>query len=117
MRVIIKKPGEKPKTIEVLNLSEINKLVGNVDEDGNGWNHGGSDIRMLIGPGIDQYCKDDAISNVELGPNLWSYNDNAMYFGTVVFAGCDKNYDLCSLTDEQIQYCLRYISEKEINIF
>ena len=61
-----------------------------------------------------QYCKDDAINNFPLGPNLWSSNNMALYFGTIVFAGFDKNFDLCSLTDEQIQYCIDYCGKQAV---
>lgn len=120
MRVIVKHPGMEPEVIEVESIQAINKLVGNVDEDGNGWDHVGSDERQEIGSGIDGvdiYCRFNAAFNIELKENLW-FNDNHLLCGTVVFAGYDNknkktNYGACSLTDEQIENCLTYIGRQK----
>ena len=113
MRVIVKHPGMEPEVIEVESIQAINKLVGNVDEDGNGWDHVGSDERQGIAPGVDKYMKSDAVFNSELEGNLWSSSGASLICGTIVFAGYDNDqktdYGACSLTDEQIKYCIEYI--------
>lgn len=117
MKVIIKKPGEKAEIYEVSGIQEINKLVGNIGDNGEGYNYVGSDIRQNIGRHIDMYVKEDAIFNPELKENLW-VTDYALVCGTIIFAGYDKNnlekdYGACSLTAEQIEYCLNFIAKKE----
>ncbi len=118
MKIIVKKPGKPYELCEVSGISEINKLVGNVDSDGNGYNHGGSDIREPIGKDVDMYVKEDAGWNADFRPNLWHPNGFVKYCGTVAFAGYDSDsYDecgACSLTDEQIGYCAQFIEENEI---
>lgn len=115
IKTIVKKPGATPEIVELEGISEINKIVGNVDEQGNGWNHAGIDTRMTIGPGIDQYCKADAINNFDFEQNLWNYFDSAVLFGNIIFAGWDHSKsEICSLTEDQIQYCLDYIASKEV---
>ena len=118
MRVICKKPKCDAELIEVAGIEEINKLVGNVDENGNGVNGASSDIRCGVLGGVDLYMKEDAVFNTALEGNLWTRNDNAIVCGTVVFAGYDDNkYEdsgAASLTDEQVRECERYISLKRI---
>ena len=117
MKVIVKKPGLEPEICEVNGIVEINQLVGNVDENGIGYNCGGTDIRMHIGKQVDMYVKDDSANNFDYKPNLWSRNDSYVLHGTIVFAGYDKNIrdedGACSLTDEQIDYCLKYIVKQK----
>ena len=117
MRVIVKRPHMEPEITEVEGISAINQLVGNVDEAGNGWNHGGTDIRMAIFKGIDQYVKDDAANNLSLEENLWDRRGMCVFCGTIVFAGYDNeirtNCGACSLTDEQIEKCLDYIEQQK----
>ena len=114
IKVIVKKPGAMPEIVELEGMSEINKIIGNVDEQGNGWNDASSDTRMEVGPCIDEYCKADAVNNFALEQNLWNHFDSAVLFGNIIFAGYDStNYDLCSLTDAQIKYCFEYIASKE----
>ncbi len=119
MRVIVKQPGLEPKIMEVDDICAINKLVGNVDDAGNGWDRVGSDVRTGIAPGIDEYVKDDAANNKTLEGNLWSSNDTILYRGTIVFAGYDRDnktdFGACSLTDEQIEFCLDYIKRQDDN--
>ena len=114
IKIIVKKPGAMPEIVEVEGMCEINKIIGNVDEQGNGWNHAGTDARMQIGPGIDEYCKADAVNNFDFKKNLWNHFDNAVLFGNIIFAGWDSTkLDVCSLTDAQIKYCFEYITSKE----
>ena len=113
MKVVVKKPGIEPEIIEVEDLRAINKLVGNLDESGEGLNHTGTEIREPIVNGIDVYTKSDALFNIELGQNLWDSRNSAVICGTVVFAGCNENNQVCSLTEEQIAYCLEYIKKQE----
>ena len=115
IKAIIKKPGVKPEIVELEGMCEINKILGNVDEQGNGWNYASSDTRMEIGLGIDEYCKEDAINNFNFEQNLWNHFDSAVLFGNIIFAGWDSSkFEVCSLTNEQIKYCFDYISSKEI---
>lgn len=117
MKVIIKRPGESGKIVEVTGLSEINKICGNVDSDGNGVNRTSSDIRMGIHSGIDMYVKEDAINNFDLDENLWAPGDMAVLFGNIVFAGYDgqlEGYGVCSLTDEQVQIVMDFIAKQKV---
>ena len=115
IKVIVKKTGVMPEIVELEGMSEINKIIGNVDEQGNGWNYATSDTRMQIGLDIDEYCKADAINNFDFEQNLWDYFDNAVLFGNIIFAGWDSSKsEVCSLTDDQIQYCFAYIASKVI---
>ena len=116
MKVIIKEPGKNPVITEVEDMVTINKIVGNVDGNGNGVDTTGSDSRGSIGKGIDQYNKDDALNNLRLDGNLWNQYDTGVLCGNIVFAGYDPNskanFGAVSLTDEQIKYCLEYIEER-----
>ena len=117
MRVIVKYPGKEPEVMEAEGIRDINKLVGNVDEQGNGWDHTSSDIRSFIADGIDEYVKANAAYNPELEPNLWSSDDFNVWCGTVVYTGYDSekptDCGACSLTDEQIEFCLSYIERQK----
>ena len=114
MKVIVKRPGLDYEICELESISKINELVGNVDENGNAYNHGGSDIREAIAKNIDMYMNESALFNNKLKPNLWNQSDSALICGTVVFAGHDKDNHAkaCSLTQEQIDYCKEYIAAK-----
>jgi hypothetical protein len=62
--------------------------------------------------------KDDAVFNAQLEDNLWNTSNNAIICGTIVFAGFnEKNTKIeaggCSLTEEQISYCLDFIDKQE----
>lgn len=117
MKVIIKRPGEIGKIAEVEGLSEINKICGNVDSDGNGVNSVSSDMRMSIYSGIDMYVKEDAINNFDLDENLWAPGNGAVFFGNIVFAGYDGQaggYGVCSLTDEQEQIVMDFIAKQKV---
>ena len=118
MKVIVKKPNLSPEICEVSGISEINQIVGNVDKKGIGYNHGSSDIRMSIGKNIDMYVKEDAINNFDLEQNLWAPNNNAVFFGNIVFAGYDQekteDAGACSLTDEQIALCFVFIAKQTV---
>lgn len=119
MRVIVKKPNQEAEICEVSGIAEINKLVGNLDENGNGSKYVGSDIRQFIGKNVDIYVKDDALLHPELGANLRTPSNNAIHYGTIVFAGLDENngkveFGACSLTDEQIEYCFSYIAKQKV---
>lgn len=117
MKVIVKHPGKEPEITEVDGIAAINKLVGNVDENGNGRDHAGSDVREAIADGIDEYVKENAAYNTELERNLWSSNNFSLFCGTVVFAGYNRenraDCGACSLTDEQIAFCLAYIERQK----
>ncbi len=120
MLVVVKEPGLEPEIREVNGISEINKIVGNIDEDGNGYNHGGSDIREPIGKGVDIYMYGAAVYNLDFGEsNLWTQNNRGVICGTVVFAGFDpddsSNSGACSLTEEQIEHCRMYIDKQKVN--
>ena len=39
IKIIVKNPGVMPEIVEIEGMSEINKIIGNVDEQGNGWNY------------------------------------------------------------------------------
>lgn len=115
IKIIVKKPGVMPEIVEIEGMSEINKIIGNVDEQGNGWDYASSDTRMQIGPNIDEYCKADAINNFNFEENLWNHFDSAVLFGNIIFAGWDSSKaDVCSLTDDQIKYCFNYIASKVV---
>ena len=116
IKIIVKEPGVMPEIVEVEGMSEINKIIGNVDEQGNGWNYANSDTRMPIGPYIDEYCKADAMFNVNFEGNLWDDFDNGVLCGNIIFAGWDSSQGkICSLTDDQIKFCFDYIVSKEVN--
>ena len=116
MKVVIKKPNEALKVIDVEDLKEINKLLGNIDEDGNGISTTGSDYRQGIFEGIDMYVNKNAIFNADLQDNFWDVSGRNLYCGNVVFAGYNsentKNCGACSLTDEQIDYLIKNINSK-----
>ena len=117
MRVIIKRPGENGKIAEVAGLSEINKICGNIDGNGNGLDRASSDIRMEIDRGVDMYVKSDAINNFDLEENLWAPGNNAVFFGNIVFAGYDGQSEgdgVCSLTDEQVQKVMDFIARQKV---
>ena len=113
MKVIIKRPNESMQIIEVKNLKEINKLLGNIDENGEADSSTGSDYRQGIFKGIDMYVNGNALFNANLPKNFWDINGDRLYCGNVVFAGYDSNarkeYGVCSLTDEQIDYLMKNI--------
>ena len=117
MKVIIKRPGEAGKIAEVEGISEINKICGNVDSNGNGLDRPISDIRMEIERGVVMFVKSDAINNFALEKNLWAPGDGAVVFGNIVFAGYDRQlegYGVCSLTDEQVQKVMDFIAKQEV---
>jgi len=107
MKVLIKKPDEALSVIEVSGLAEINKLLGNVDAEGNGLSGTGSDYRQGVFNGVDMHMNGRAIFNSNLPQNFWDANGNYLYCGNVIFAGYDSSsgapYGVCSLTDEQIE--------------
>ena len=114
MKVVIKKPGENLKIIEVKDLREINKLTGNIDENGEGYDYTGSDLRKSVFDGIDMYVNENAPFAFELGQNFWDVSGFNVYYGNVIFAGFDRNsggdYGVCSLSNEQIDYLNKNIS-------
>ena len=116
MKVVIKRPNEGMQVIEVSGLSEINKLVGNVDENGEGESSTGSDYRQGVFKGIDIHMNGNAIFSTKLPSNFWDTNGNYMYCGNVIFAGYNPEsklpYGVCSLTDEQIEYLKANISQQ-----
>lgn len=106
MKVVVKRPNEEPQVIEVSGLEEINKIVGNVDRNGNGINKAGSDTRGGVLPGIDMYVNDHALFNPFLPENFWDKSGKHLYCGNVVFAGYNRTvggFGVCSLTDEQAE--------------
>ena len=111
MKVILKKPKMDPEVIDVENLCAFNKLVGNVDESGNGLNFVVSDERMSIAPGIAMYIKSDADFISSLEANIWTKNGSTLICGPVVFVGYN-NGTVCSLTEEQIKECISFIEEQ-----
>ena len=117
MKVIVKHPGMEPEVIDVGGIPDINKLTGNIDENGNGLDHINSDMRGSVAPGVDEYLYAKAAYNSKLGENLWSSDDVLLYCGTIVFAGYDKDkttdWGACSLTEGQIEWCLSYIARQE----
>ena len=117
MKVIIKRTGENGKIADVEGLSEIKKICGNIDSNGNGLDRASSDIRMEIDSGIDMYVKSDAINNFALEENLWAPGNNAVLFGNIVFAGYNgrlEGYGVCSLTDEQVQKVMDFIAKQKV---
>lgn len=117
MKVVIKKPGKDGEIAEVEGLSAINKICGNVDENGNGKNRTSSDMRCQIYKGVDMYVKEDAINSVDLGGNLWAPGDMYVLFGNIVFAGYDEHAEgcgVCSLTDEQVQKVFDFIARQKV---
>ena len=118
MKVIVKNPGLDPGLCEVSGITEINKLVGNVDENGNGVNDVNSDMRTDIGRNVDMYMNEHAAFNTKLEGNLWSPNNSTLFCGTIVFAGysqdnCKVDFGACSLTQDQIDFCLDYINRQD----
>ena len=113
MKVIVKRPDEMLHFEEVSGLEEINQIVGNIDENGNGLNHMGSDICDEIFPGIEMYMKADALVNADLPKNFWNKKGNKLYFGTIVIVGyiCANGYHVCSLTDGQIATLKNHLNE------
>lgn len=108
MKVVIKRPNESLQVIEVEGLQEINQIVGNFDEHGNGLYDVNSDIRTRVFDGIDMYVNELAQFNPNLPKNFWDVLGFQLICGNAIFAGFDKNnkedFGLCSLTDEQIDY-------------
>ncbi len=108
MKVVVKNPNEALKVVEVADLKEINKIVGNVDVNGDGLNETGSDFRQCVFDGIDMHMNAKAQFNLRLPENFWDISGFKQYCGSVVFAGYDMNssepFGVCSLTDEQIEY-------------
>lgn len=108
MKVVIKNPGEAMKVAEVADLKEINKIVGNVDANGEGYNKTGSDCRQGVFNGIDIHMNTSALFNPKLSENFWDVGGFRLYCGSVVFAGYNEDshgsFGVCSLTDEQIEY-------------
>ena len=108
MKVVVKNPNEAMKVIEVADLKEINKIIGNVDKNGEGLDETGSDYRQGVFDGIDIHMNGRAVFNPELPENFWNAMGSRLYCGSVVFAGYDQNaedpFGVCSLTDEQIEY-------------
>lgn len=108
MKVIVKNPNDVMKVVEVAGLREINKIVGNVDANGEGLNETGSDCRQAIFHGIDMHMNARAMFNSKLPENFWDVSGFKLYCGSVVFAGYDENspdpFGVCSLTDEQMEY-------------
>lgn len=107
MKVVVKNPNEAMKVIEVADLKEINKIIGNVDKNGEGLDETGSDYRQGVFDGIDIHMNGRAVFNPELPENFWNAMGSRLYCGSVVFAGYDPNgegFGVCSLTDEQIKY-------------
>jgi len=108
MKVVIKRPGEGLTVIEVKDLQEINKLVGNIGSDGEGRHDTGSDFRQEVFGGIDIHMNGNAVFNPSLPQNFWDANGNRLFCGNVIFAGYDPKsgepYGVCSLNDTQIEY-------------
>lgn len=113
MKVIIKRPNESMQIIEVKNLTEINELLGNIDKNGEVDSTTGSDYRQGIFEGIDMHVNGNSLFNVNLPQNFWDVKGNNLYCGNVIFAGYDasarKDYGVCSLTDDQIDYLMKNI--------
>jgi hypothetical protein len=118
MIVIVKEPGKHFEKRDVEGIEEINRLVGNVDENGKGVNYGSSDTRDFIAPGIDMYCNANALYNNDLEPNLWNKSDTGVLCGTVVFAGYDQedtmNAGAVSLKEEQIEIISSFINKQMV---
>ena len=70
MKVIVKNPNEAMKVIEVADLKEINKIIGNVDKNGEGLDETGSDYRQGVFDGIDIHMNGRAVFNPELPENF-----------------------------------------------
>ena len=115
MRVVVKEPHKNGEVRELEDICAINQFVGNVDENGKGYDHGGTDIRNEIAKGIDMYVKEDAAYHPDLEGNLWSFNDMYLLCGNIVFAGYDPNVKsgACSLTDEQIETVMQFIERQK----
>ena len=115
MKVVIKRPNEKLQIIEVKDLKEINKVLGNFVENGEVDSSTGSDYRQEIFKGIDMYVNKNSLFNPNLPKNFWDVNGNRLYCGNVIFTGYDsstkKEYGVCSLTDEQIDYLTKNIRQ------
>ena len=120
LKVIYKAPKELAKIIKVKNLSEINKLVGNVDALGNGLPSAGADIRCGIGNGMDIFmyecaCCPDSEFMANNEETIWSHDGLRMIFGPIIIAGYDNNevanMGAVSLTDEQIRQAYQYLAE------
>lgn len=108
MKVVVKNPNEAMQVVEIADLKEINKIVGNVDANGEGLNEIWSDFRQRVFDSIDIYMNGSALFNPNLPKNFWDVGGFKLYCGAVVFAGYDENsqnlFGVCSLTDEQIEY-------------
>ena len=113
IKVVIKRPNEKLQIIEVKDLKEINELLGNFNEKGEADSFTGSDYRQGIFKGIDMHVNGNSLFNANLSKNFWDVNGNRLYCGNVIFTGYDSNerkeYGVCSLTDEQIDYLTKNI--------
>ena len=48
IKIIVKEPGVMPEIVEIEGMSEINKIIGNVDEQGNGYGGGNCDINTAL---------------------------------------------------------------------
>lgn len=85
MRVVIKNPNEAMKITDVENLKEINKLVGNVDENGEGLavTNGNICQEVFDGIGIEMYVNENSNMSLSLKRNFWDVKGNVLYGGTV----------------------------------
>lgn len=114
MKVVIKRPNEQLQIIEVNDLKEINKLLGNFTENGEVDSSTGSDYRQGVFKGIDMHVNGNSLFNADLPKNFWDVKGNRLYCGNVIFTGYDlntaKECGVCSLTDEQIDYLMKNIS-------
>lgn len=115
LKVVIKRPDEQMQIIEVKDLREINKLLGNLDEKGEGENTTGSDYRTGVFQGIDMHVNANSLFNTDLPKNFWDIKGKNLYCGNVIFTGYDSNkrkeYGVCSLTDNQIDYLTKNINQ------
>ena len=113
IKVVIKRPNEQMQIIEVKDLKEINELLCNFNEKGEADSSTGSDYRQGIFKGIDMHMNGNSLFNANLSKNFWDVNGNRLYCGNVIFTGYDSNerkeYGVCSLTDEQIDYLAKNI--------
>lgn len=100
MKVIIKKPFEKPVVAEIEEgLKPLQQLVGGLTDN----------VYELTQQNINILVNDEGkIYNLE--PNFIVYGGNDIVVGTAVFTGYDGEGNDISLTDEQIALIFDYLS-------
>ena len=104
MKVVIKKPFEKPVVTEIEEgLTPLQKLVGGLIDN----------VYELDEHNINIWINDEG-KIYNLDPNFLVFGGNDIAVGTAVFTGCDSEGGDISLTDEQITIIKDYLSKRSL---